>query len=628
MLSLSGKDNARFSAFSRRATILSGVTLAAFGGIVSRLYYLQVSKSPEYTLRAEANRIKQRLIVPLRGKVLDRFGVELATNRQDYRVIVVPEQTEDLEGSVRRLSEIIEMSEDHIKAVLKKARQQSRFQPIKISGNLSWDEFAQINIRGPELPGIEPQVGETRHYPFGKDLAHVVGYVSRANEADQEKDDDLLLRQEDFRIGKNGVEKTVDLPLRGLRGIRHVEVNAHGRVIRELRRDPGTAGQDIRLTLDMEVQRVATEILRQESGSVVVMDIQNGDVVALVSSPGFDPNGFNFGWSTKEWKGLLENPYKPLINKCIAGQYPPGSTLKPLVALAALEEGVIKPHETIYCSGKTYLGSHAFHCWKRHGHGHMNMHNAIKKSCDIYFYEVAKRMGIDKLEHYFKMFGLGEPTGLELPGEKAGLAPSRGWKKATTGVSWQKGETLITGIGQGYVLTTPLQLAVMTARIANGGRTVHPNLIHSYGGTLADRMIGSQIPVRAENLARVMKGMDGVSNESGGTALGSRLDVNGLGLAGKTGTAQVRRISKAERLSGVLKNEQLPWNFRDHALFVAFAPVENPRYAISVVVDHGGSGSKAAAPVARDVMRETLLRHPIREQIIGAELKAGKPGRV
>ena len=628
MLSLSGKDNARFSAFSRRATILSGVTLAAFGGIVSRLYYLQVSKSPEYTLRAEANRIKQRLIVPLRGKVLDRFGVELATNRQDYRVIVVPEQTEDLEASVRRLSEIVEMSEDHIKAILKKARQQSRFQPIKISGNLSWDEFAQINIRGPELPGVEPQVGETRHYPFGKDLAHVVGYVSRANEADQEKDDDLLLRQEDFRIGKNGVEKTVDLPLRGLRGIRHVEVNAHGRVIRELRRDPGTAGQDIRLTLDMEVQRVATEILRQESGSVVVMDIQNGDVVALVSSPGFDPNGFNFGWSTKEWKGLLENPYKPLINKCIAGQYPPGSTLKPLVALAALEEGVIKPHETIYCSGKTYLGSHAFHCWKRHGHGHMNMHNAIKKSCDIYFYEVAKRMGIDKLEHYFKMFGLGEPTGLELPGEKAGLAPSRGWKKATTGVSWQKGETLITGIGQGYVLTTPLQLAVMTARIANGGRTVHPNLIHSYGGTLADRMIGSQIPVRAENLARVMKGMDGVSNESGGTALGSRLDVNGLGLAGKTGTAQVRRISKAERLSGVLKNEQLPWKFRDHALFVAFAPVENPRYAISVVVDHGGSGSKAAAPVARDVMRETLLRHPIREQIIGAELKAGKPDRV
>jgi len=423
-----------------------------------------------------------------------------------------------------------------------------------------------------------------------------------------------LLRLPGFRIGKSGIERTIDKPLRGKAGASRVEVNAYGRVIRELQRNEGMPGDDAILTLDMDIQTFATNRVQGESASVVVMDIHNGDIYALVSAPGFDPNLFNVGISRTDWKALVENPYKPLTNKVIQGQYPPGSTFKPVTALATLAHGVASPDETVFCSSVMTLGNHQFHCWKKGGHGRVNLHLGIKYSCDIYFYEMARRLGVDRIADMAKRMGLGEDYGLELPNVKDGNVPTSGWKLATTGVSWQQGETLITGIGQGYLLATPLQLAVMTARLANGGKKVVPHLLRSVGSRSFTKADAEDLKIDPSHLAAVMGGMNGVSNEVGGTAFGSRIaDLGDLTLAGKTGTAQVRRITMAERDRGVLKNEELPWIQRDHALFVAFAPVSAPQYAICVVVEHGGGGSKVAAPIARDIMRETLIRDPARK---------------
>ncbi len=620
---MSIKDNERYLAFSRRAALMSFGTLGAFGTIAARLYHLQVSKSREYSLKAEENRIDPRVIVPLRGRILDRFGAEVASNQQDYRVILVPENADDVETVLKALSEIIPLNEDEQRSILKKVKAQRDFVPIKIAGHLTWDEFSRVNVRGPELAGIEPLVGETRHYPYREDLSHVLGYVTRPDADDQAEDPHPLLRQEEFRIGGDGIERLTDKRLRGKPGYRHVEVNALGRVVGEIRRVDGQSGDDVVLTIDVALQKYAAERMRGESGSAVLMDIYTGEVLALVSEPGFDPQGFNRGWTTEQWKSLLNNPFKPLINKSIAGQYPPGSTIKPIIALAALEEGVIREDEAVFCGGKRYLGSHAFHCWKKHGHGWMNLKDAIKHSCDIYFYEIASRLGIDKMEDYLKRYGLGEKYDFDLPGEKPGLVPSRGWKKATTGVSWQKGETLITGIGQGYLLATPLQLAVMTARFANGGFMVKPRLLRSIGDEFVEPPKRGVIATNARNLIASQAGMDAVSNEVGGTAFRSRVDVDGMKMAGKTGTAQVRRITKAERLKGVLKNDELPWKFRDHALFVAYAPVKEPRYALAVVIEHGGSGSKKAAPIAKDIMTETLKRDPLRKAAFSPVADAG-----
>lgn len=604
-----GSDNARFKTFSRRAAILGGAQLLVFGGLASRMYYLQVLKSSEYQMLAEENRVNMRLLAPLRGEIVDRFGTVLASNRQNYRVLLIPEQTPDIEDTLAKLDRIVELSETQQKRILRDARRSAAFLPITVAENLSWEQFAQANIHEPDLPGIQPDVGETRHYPHGTSLAHVVGYVAAVSENDLD-DDDPLLKLPGFRIGKSGLERRLDRALRGSAGASHVEVNAYGRVIRELSKDPGTPGAKVELTLDMAVQEYATQRLDGEAASAVVMDIHTGDVIACVSTPAYDPNDFNIGLSHDKWQSLIENPYKPLINKTIAGQYPPGSTFKMVVAAAAIESGLVDPEQNVYCSGKITLGNHDFHCWKREGHGHVDMRHAIMHSCDIYFYETAKRIGIDRIESMAHKFGLGETFGFEVPGEKPGLVPSRGWKRATTGSPWQQGETLIAGIGQGYLLTTPLQLAVMTARLANGGKAVKPHLVRSVGGeTLHQEPVGS-IGVSNRALALAKEGMDMVSNNPRGTAFRSRIGEAGMELAGKTGTAQVRRISRAERETGVLSNEEIEWRRRDHALFVAFAPVDNPRYSISVVVEHGGSGSRAAAPVARDIMKLVLERDP------------------
>ncbi|MBX3492192.1 MAG: penicillin-binding protein 2 [Parvibaculum sp.] len=616
-MQISGRDNTRYQAFTRRAALLGAIQGAAFVALAGRMYYLQVLKSDQYTMLAEENRVSMRLLAPLRGNVVDRYGRILASNRQNFRAMMISEQTADIEETLDRLSRIIEISDFARRRILRDVQRSPRFMPVTVAEGLTWDQFAKVNINEPDLAGIVPDVGETRDYPYGEELAHIMGYVAAVSEKDmaEAETDRRLMRLPGFRIGKEGIEKTYDKELRGTAGSSHVEVNAYGRVIREISKDPGKPGQEVVLTLDMDIQRYAWDRLKGESAGAVVMDIHSGDVLAFVSAPAYDPNQFNMGLSNEQWRALVDNEYKPLINKALAGMYPPGSTFKMVVAAAAVEAG-INPAQRIVCPGHYSLGSHDFHCWKKGGHGAMNMHQAIKYSCDVFFYDVARRIGINAIAEMARKFGLGETYGFEVPGEKAGLVPTPDWKRATRGEPWHQGETVIAGIGQGYLLTTPLQLAVMTARLANGGYAVKPRLTRAIGGQLLPAPRPASLGLGEAALKVACDGMNAVSNEPGGTAFRSRIPEPGMELAGKTGTAQVRRISRAERLTGVLKNEQLPWRQRDHALFVCYAPVHAPRYALSVIIEHGGSGSGAAAPVARDIMREVLSRNADRPQAV------------
>lgn len=609
------RDVARYDVFSRRATILGIGTLGLFGGLAARLYYLQVMHSSQYRMLAEENRVNRRLLIPPRGKIYDRFGIELATNRQNLRVVLVPEQVREggagIDEVLDKVSEIIDLSDSRKEKVKKEIRRKPRFVPTMLAENLSWEDFARINVDTPMLPGIVADVGEARLYPFTDHLAHVVGYVAKPSEKDVQENDDPLLQLPGFRIGKNGLERTLDEGLRGSAGTSHVVVNAYGRVVSEMSRNDGDPGGDRYLTLDQTIQSIAMKRVENESAAVVVMDVHTGDILALVSAPAFDPNEFSKGLSQKLWNELRNNEKKPLLNKFLGGQYAPGSTFKIVSAMAGLEAGVIDPEEKVYCSGKMKLGRREFHCWKKHGHGAMNLRDAIKNSCNVYFFEMAKRMDIEGLSSMARKFGLGQAYDLGIPGAKTGLVPSDEWKRANRNIPWVKGDTLNTSIGQGFLLTTPIQLAVMTSRLANGGKMVMPRLIRES----AEAVTGQTDELPDMNLdpawiEMVREGMAAVINEPGGTAYGSRLREEGHSMAGKTGTVQVRGISKEERAQGVIKNEDLPWRRRDHGWFVGFGPVEQPRYAIAVLVEHGGGGSKAAAPVARDIMTEVLKRNP------------------
>ena len=613
-MAIDRRDNSRYKTFTRRALILGGGQAAAFTLLGARMYYLQISKTDEYRMLAEENRVAMRLIAPLRGRIVDRFGTVLASNRQNYRAVMISEQTPDVPATLARLSRIVEITPDQRKRIMRDIARAPRFMPVTVSENLTWEQFAQVNINEPDLAGLQPDVGETRFYPYSTELAHVVGYVTPVYQRDLDKDpDEPLLKLPGFRVGKSGVEQTYDKVLRGQAGASHVEVNAYGRVIRELSKDNGKPGDEIVLTLDMEVQKFACERLKDESASAVVMDIHTGEVISFVSTPAFDPNQFNTGYGVAAYKALLDSPYLPLTNKALAGLYPPGSTFKTITSIAALREG-IDPKQTVRCTGKYEFGNHLFHCWKKEGHGAMNMHDGMKHSCDIYYYDIARRVGIDKIAKVAREFGLGETYDFEVSGEKKGIVPDRDWKRAVTGESWQQGETLISGIGQGFLLTTPLQLAVMTARLANGGMAVKPRLTRAIGGELVPMPPAPMIDVDPEWLKIVLEGMNGVSNEPGGTAYRARITEPGYELAGKTGSAQVRRITMAERQGGVRKNEALAWKLRDHALFICFAPYDKPQYAMSLVIEHGGSGSGAAAPAARDIMLKVLKRNIVREQ--------------
>ena len=609
------KEGDREKILNRRALLLGGGQLVMFGVLAARMYYLQVIESDQYKMLADENRINLRLLPPPRGRIIDRFGTELANNERNYRVVLIPEQTDDVEMTLARLSDLIPISSRERRRILRDTKRMRSFVPISVTENLTWEQFSRINVASPDLPGIQPDVGEKRFYPHGEAFAHVVGYVAPVSE--EELTDDPVLQLPGFRIGKSGIEKTRDLELRGTAGNSRVEVNAYGRVIRELARRDGEIGRDVRLTIDAKLQHFAIERFGAESGACVVMDIHGGEVLALVSNPAFEPNAFNIGLSRDQWQNLVRNPRAPLVNKAIGGQYPPGSTFKMVVAQAALETGAIGFDHKVFCPGHMDLGDRRFHCWKRGGHGKMSLNSAIMQSCDVFFFDIAKRTGVDQIAAMAHRFGFGEALGLEIGGEKAGLIPTKDWKLALTGVPWQKGETLNTGIGQGYVSATPLQMCVMAARLGSGGRAVTPRLIMKSDSTTdAGSEIGAQsgfasLGMSEPALRAIREAMHAVSNTPRGTAYRSRITDTEFALAGKTGTSQVRRISKADRLSGRYKNKNKPWEERDHAIFVAYAPSHAPRYAISVIVEHGSSGSKAAAPVARDVLLYAQRRNPL-----------------
>jgi len=607
-------ETGRSKQFTRRAIVLGGVQTLLLAGLAGRMYQLQVVESDRYKTLADENRINMQLLPPPRGRIFDRFGRPLAVNQLNYRLVVVPEQAGDLERSLAAISVLVQIEPRERERILREAQRKRNFVPITVRENLTWEEVSRIEVNAPDLPGTMIDVGQTRHYVSGKEAAHVIGYVGAVTE--KELAGDPILALPGFRIGKNGAEKIFEGHLRGKAGSRQVEVNAYGRIIRELRRDEGQPGDDYVLSIDMGLQEYANARISHESASAVVIDVHSGELMALVSSPSFNPNSFTTGISQTEWNALMANPRFPLTNKAVSGQYSPGSTFKMMVALAALEGGHIDPAGEVFCTGHLDLGNRRFHCWKRGGHGRMNMYTGISRSCDFYFYELASRVGVDNIAAMARRFGLGEKLGIDLPSERKGLIPTRDWKLAVYGVPWQKGETLVIGIGQGFVLATPLQLAVMTARIANGGIAISPKLVRE------TQRVGKRLPDSREpfpsmglsvaNLAVVQKGMLDVTNDPRGTAYRARIEESGMAMAGKTGSVQVKRITKAERERGVVKNEDREWKDRDHALFVGYAPVDSPRYAVSVVVEHGGGGSKAAAPIARDLLREVQRRDPAR----------------
>ena len=592
--------------------------MALVATLAGRLYQLQVFDRDRYRVMADENRINLRLLVPPRGRILDRFGVGLADNRQNYRVVIVPEQTSDINATVNAIATLIDVSDADRKRVMRDAKRKHAFVPVVVRANLSWEELARIEVAIPELPGVSIDQGLIRFYPYGPTAAHVLGYVAAVSE--KELTGDPLLELPDFRIGKAGIERSQDLLLRGSAGSSQIEVNAYGRVVREIARNDGQPGQDVVLGLDAAMQDFVTKrCSAEQSAACVLLDAISGDVLALVSSPSYDPMLFSAGLTQAMWQDLSTDPRNPLSDKAIGGLYPPGSTFKPMVALAALESGTITPDTTVTCPGYLELGDATFHCWQKGGHGTLRLHDAIKKSCDVFFYETSRRTGIDHIAAMAHRFGFGDPPGFDIPGERAGLIPDRDWKLATTGVAWQQGETLISGIGQGSVLATPLQIATMAARLVTG-RAVVPHLVRKQGILPAggDRKIATfpGLGVSPRALALVLDGMNAVVNEEGGTAFAARIKDAGFAMGGKSGTSQVRHISQYERDHGLRKEDEIPWKERDHALFVAFAPVGAPRYVCAVVVEHGGveggGGSAVAAPIARDVLLEVQRRDPAR----------------
>lgn len=598
--------------FNRRAAILAAGQLTVFAGLSARMYYLQVLEADRYRVLAEENRISLRLLPPPRGEILDRKNRSLAINVQIYRLVIVPEQAQNVNEMLTQLSKLIEVSAHDRRRVLREAKRRRAFVPITVRENLTWKEVSRIEVNAPDLPGITIDVAQSRHYPFGHTAAHVLGYVAAVSE--KELSGDPVLELPGFRIGKSGIERRYDRALRGRAGNSEVEVNALGRVIREIKRREGEPGLRISLTIDVDLQRFVTKrVSHLRRVSVVVMDTQNGDVLGLVSRPGYDPNAFNKGMTVGEWKKLTSNPDKPLTNKAIAGQYAPGSVFKIIVALAALESG-IPPNMSVECKGVLEFGNELFHCWRKDGHGHVDLVDAIRESCDVYFYELAQRLGINSIAKMAVRMGLGEVLNLELPGELPGLIPTKRWKSKVLGTAWLGGESLINAIGQGYVLATPLQMAVMTARVVNGGYAIVPRLIKALDNVDRPAQKAKDFPplgIYNRSLRLVQQAMDEVvNNPDGGTAYKARIIESGWQMGGKTGTSQVRRITLQEREAGLKKNEERPWRERDHALFVGYAPVSSPRYVCSVVVEHGGSGAKAAAPIARDVLREVQRLGP------------------
>jgi penicillin-binding protein 2 len=592
---------------NRRTLFLGGAMGAMIAVLGARMRYLQVDQADEFKLLAEENRINIRLIPPERGVIQDRNGKLIAANEQNYRVVITREAAGDVDLVMRRLASIIPMTAEELQQTIDEVKSLSAFVPVTVAERLSWEDFSKVAVNAPALPGVMPEVGQSRRYPLDFDFAHVVGYVGPVSDKDLEalETPDPLLKIPKFQIGKIGVEKWMETTLRGEAGTKRIEVNSAGRVMRELEREEGDPGSDIRLTIDADIQNFAQARLGDESAAVVVMDVTNGDIICIASSPSFDPNLFVRGISHTDYQSLTENDHRPLANKSVSGAYPPGSTFKMVTALAALDAGVTTPDTKVSCPGHIEFGERRFHCWKRAGHGTVRLERSLAESCDVYYYDMAQKVGIEKIAEMGRKLGLGQRYDIPMSAITEGNMPTKSWKLERYKQDWRIGDTINASIGQGYVLASPLQLAVMTARIASG-RAVTPRLIRMVNDQELPVPEAPPLEIPPEYLAAVRQGMHEVVNGEHGTAKSSRIVAPTMVMAGKTGTSQVRNISKAERDSGVISNDDLPWNRRDHALFVGFAPFDAPRYAVSVVVEHGGGGSTAAAPIARDIILRAM----------------------
>jgi penicillin-binding protein 2 len=592
---------------NRRTLMLSGGMAAMIAALGIRMRYLQVDQADQFRLLAEENRINIRLIPPDRGLIQDRTGKLIAANEQNYRVVITREAAGDVDLVLRRLAGVIPMTAEELERAIAEVKSISAFVPVTVAERLSWEDFSKVALNAPALPGVVPEVGLSRRYPLDQDFAHVVGYVGPVSDKDLEElaEPDPLLRIPKFQIGKIGVEKWMEDTLRGRAGTKRIEVNSAGRVMRELDRQEGDPGTDIRLTLDAGVQNFAQARLGEESAAAVVIDVVTGDLVCCASSPSFDPNLFVRGISHGDYNALMEDDHRPLANKTVSGAYPPGSTFKMVTALAALEAGVADAETRVRCPGFIEFGGRRFHCWKRAGHGTVNLERSLSESCDVFYYDIAQKVGIDKIAEMGRKLGLGTRFDIPMSAITEGIMPDKQWKLERHKQDWRIGDTINASIGQGYVLTSPLQLAVMTARIA-GGRAVVPRLVRMVNDRELPQPEAPPLEIAAEHLAAIRQGMYEVVNGERGTAKSSRVVDPALVMAGKTGTSQVRNITAAERESGVIANEDLPWHRRDHALFVGYAPYDAPRYAIAVVVEHGGGGSVAAAPIARDILLRAL----------------------
>jgi penicillin-binding protein 2 len=636
----------KIQTINRRMFIIGAAKFVVFTGIIARLFSLQITENKKYLTLSDKNRLREWRLPPVRGEFLDYFENVIAGNLKIYQLHVIPEEVEDFKYLMVRLKDILNLDNNEFKKIIKQKNKQKSWETLIISKNLTWEQFTKVNYFLHDLTGAKPVLSVSRDYPFDGNYTHVLGYVSEASEKDILNNEVIKSKHvPGLKVGKIGLEKTFENELIGTNGVQRYEVNAYGKRISQLDHTDGLNGQTIKLTIDTEIQKLCSELLKGVAGSISVMDIYTGEIVAMQSSPSFDPNLFLFGINQDDWQLIRNNPLKPLINKTLSGLYSPGSTFKPIVALSALENGIIDENFKVNCKGKIEMYGQTYHCWKKKGHGVVNLKSAMKQSCDTYFYEIARKLGVDRLKETSVKFGLGKKVLNEtFNNEKKGLIPDTKWKKNNLGKNWVIGETLITGIGQGYTQTTPLQLCLMTAQLANGGFKIYPKIIVDESSETAEnikfmmsensknvsrknnglqkkegllRFLNKKKYERlyknSKNIKLVREAMFASTNEVRGTSYSSRIEDPKYQFAGKTGTSQVKRITKAARELN-LKTSEIPYKERDHALYIAFGPYKNPRYALSIVIEHGGSGSSTAAPIAKKLFKLIIDRHELREQ--------------
>jgi len=631
----SGSTVIKSKLIGRRMFLLTAAKAVVMVGLIGRLISLQINQATKYKSLSDKNRFREWKLAPERGVIKDFFDQEIASNEPLYQVHLVPENTKNVNQLFVRLKGILNITDQKISYLKRLIKKQKPWEPIIISGNLTWSEFSRINLFLHELDGVEPIVSVARTYPDNSS-AHILGYVSQISAKDLKTKKYLKdLSVPGMTIGKTGLERKLDKEIIGKIGFQRYEVNAFGKRIKEIQINEGQAGKSFKTTLDYEVQKYTNGLLKDKAAAVCVMDVYNGDIVSLVSAPTFEPNAFVHGLDKKYWNSLIQDGKKPLTNKALSGLYPPGSTIKTLVALSALENGIMKPSDTFRCKGKIELHGEKFHCWEKKGHGIVNLRKGIQRSCDVYFYEIARKLGVDRLSVTAKKFGLGEQVLSDFVEEKSGVVPNTKWKKKFIGQNWYIGETLHSGIGQGYFQSTPIQLCLMTAQIANGGFKIKPRIIFDknknslrdylrYKKKKSNEQLSADLFLKNFNLKPLFENQENInlikdamfssSNEPGGTSYRHRMENPKFTFAGKTGSSQIKRFTEEQRQAEV-KQKDLNYKDRDHALFIAFAPYKDPKYAISIVVEHGGSGGSTAAPIAKKIIKKVLERHDLRQEI-------------